>query len=700
AATSASTNVRPAVADHLSGQSNAEQQQQQRKQLIASATVSSTIPTNMSGRVATGSTEAERASMQPLSSTTSQLYNDFRNAEQMRKELDESVRQLEAQQKLQDEIRYIEQQRRRVVEEEARISDELSRVSEIEYPRAVRSQDGEAARVHLQAIERLKERRTAVQHYLRAYDEGLKALSGRNALTSASPSGVIVRGVGDERTTTSGGPVSKGAMKEFPPSVTRIGVTLSSTQAVSGQSLIGIKRTLNDSALATAVEGRLTGQSASNDSVTSEGSTTNRRSRVDPLVCRKGLDSTMFDSGQTSHFRAHGHNILIDEEFNRTEHRNLQSSCEIKRKSGIHTVYLPSLSDVHHAPSVKISATNQKRIGSPTLTAASNFSCTTPNNSAPTSPHQQPPAVSAAAISGTSPTQQQQLHYPHFMPTLSQHQTRFSSSQATSASCTAAASPHTLSAAAILGRPSVSPVNSYSSGIRTPVSTLVSPRTPLSINPNLSSSHSAHVSPRNSSGVRVPTPTASSPFQMSILGTLSPNVSSQNISSSPTFQTPAAVPGNMLNASVASLLVTTSVDINDNDAKTTLTAENEEKPTLVENQQRSESVAVVNYEPLSPDTSDSAPTCQTDSSSDQATNLPLFSFLNLPDNGNVTLSASTIRPVTSSPEDSSPNTRNISTANIIPSQLITTAITTSGSMVLPSKPPPQPTYEPLSDDDD
>lgn len=100
AATSASTNVRPAVADHLSGQSNAEQQQQQRKQLIASATVSSTIPTNMSGRVATGSTEAERASMQPLSSTTSQLYNDFRNAEQMRKELDESVRQLEAQQKL------------------------------------------------------------------------------------------------------------------------------------------------------------------------------------------------------------------------------------------------------------------------------------------------------------------------------------------------------------------------------------------------------------------------------------------------------------------------------------------------------------------------------------------------------------------------------------------------------------------------
>lgn len=82
--------------------------------------------------------------------------------------------------------------------------------------------------------------------------------SGRNALTSGSSSGVIVRGMGDERTTASGGPVSKGAMKEFPPSVTRIGITSSSaTQAVSGQSLIGIKRTLNDSALVTAIEGRV-----------------------------------------------------------------------------------------------------------------------------------------------------------------------------------------------------------------------------------------------------------------------------------------------------------------------------------------------------------------------------------------------------------------------------------------------------------
>ncbi|KAM3724317.1 Nuclear receptor corepressor [Dirofilaria immitis] len=685
AANATSTSIRPTVANHLNVQSNAEQQQQQAKQLIASVTGSSAVSTNMSAGVATGNMEAQRTSIQPLSSTASQLYNDFRNAEQMRKELDENVRQLEAQQKLQEEIRYIEQQRRRVVEEEARISDELSQISQIEYPHALRSQDGEAARVHLQAIERLKERRTAVQHYLRAYDEGLKALSGRNALTSASPSGVIVRSVGDERTTISGGPVSKGAMKEFPPSVTRTGVTSSSAQAVSGQSLIGIKRTLNDSALATAVEGRLVGQNVSSDSVTPEGSTANRRSRVDSIVYRKGLDNTMFDSGHTSHFLpAQCHNILLDEEFNRSEHRNMQGSCEIKRKSGIHTVYLPSLSDVHHAPSVKGSAANQKHMGSPTITGTAHFSCTTPNNSAPTSPHPQSVAVSTASISRASPTQQL---FPNFMPNLSQHQTRFPTSQA--AASIATPSPHGLSAATILGRPTVSPVSSYSSGVRTPVSALISPRTPLSINPNLSNSHSTHVSPHNSSNLRVPTSLTSSPFQMSTLGTLSPKVSSQSISSS-------------LSAPVHSMLITnnTAVDVNSDDAKTiTPIAENEEKPVSAENQQRLESVAIASYEPLSPDTSDAAPVCHTDSSSDQATNLPLFSFLNLPDNGNSTLSAPTVRPVTSSPDDFPPSSRNIPTANI-PSQLLTTAVTTSGSIALSIKPPPQPTYEPLSDDDD
>lgn len=44
----------------------------------------------------------------------------------------------------------------------------------------------------------------------------------------------------------------------------------------------------------------------------------------------------MFDSGQLSHsmLRTHCHNV-IDEEFNRGEHRNVQSGSEMKRKSGI-----------------------------------------------------------------------------------------------------------------------------------------------------------------------------------------------------------------------------------------------------------------------------------------------------------------------------------------------------------------------------
>lgn len=57
------------------------------------------------------------------------------------------------------------------MQEEARIIEELNRLSQVEYPRALLSQDCETARVHLQTIERLKESRTAIQHYLRVFDE-------------------------------------------------------------------------------------------------------------------------------------------------------------------------------------------------------------------------------------------------------------------------------------------------------------------------------------------------------------------------------------------------------------------------------------------------------------------------------------------------------------------------------------------------
>lgn len=158
---------------------------------------------------------------------------------------------------------------------------------------------------------------------------------------------------------------------------------------------------------------------------------------------------------------------------------------------------------------------SQKRVGSPTVTAVAHFGCTTPNISSPTSLHPQSLATltAASSVSLTS-SAQQQPHFPHFMPTLQQHQARFSLSQSTSTSNTAAVSPHGLSATTILGRTALGSAASYTSGVRTSVSALVSPRTPLSINPNLSSSHSTHVSPHHPSSLRVPTPTTS-PFQVS-----------------------------------------------------------------------------------------------------------------------------------------------------------------------------------------
>lgn len=48
----------------------------------------------------------------------------------------------------------------------------------------------------------------------------------------------------------------------------------------------------------------------------------------------------MFDSGQTSHLlRSHSHNLSFSEEFNRTDRRTTQNTCEIKRKSGMFAVF-------------------------------------------------------------------------------------------------------------------------------------------------------------------------------------------------------------------------------------------------------------------------------------------------------------------------------------------------------------------------
>ena len=61
----------------------------------------------------------------------------------------------------------------------------------------------------------------------------------------AGPSGVIVRGMGEER---SPGLVSKGAVKEFPSSLTRHEQMISPMHSPHApSSLIGINRTQNDS---------------------------------------------------------------------------------------------------------------------------------------------------------------------------------------------------------------------------------------------------------------------------------------------------------------------------------------------------------------------------------------------------------------------------------------------------------------------
>ncbi|VDM96193.1 unnamed protein product [Thelazia callipaeda] len=691
--------VRSAVASHFSGQQNTEHQQQT-KQGIAT-----TVSTNLPGKVATDNTEQQRTNIQTFCTSTTQLYNDFHNAEQMRKEHDENARQMEAQQKRLEEIRYIEQQRRRVLEvkfetlvlEEARINDELSRISQIDYPRALRSQDSEAVRSSLQAIERLKERRTAMQHYLRAYDEGLKSLSTRSGAVCSGPSGVIVKGASDERIMTTAGLVSKGAVKEFPPSVSRNSMQQSSTSNISSQGLIGIKRTLNDSALAVTIEGRVSikistchcPSASSLSPATSEANVTSRRSRADSIGCRKGLESNMFDSGQASlMYRSNSHNIT-DDELSRGDQRNIQSGGEMRRKSGIHTVYLPSLPDVHHTINAKTAA-GQKLGNSQTVTGASRHSSSISHSQ------------SFASSSLSRPSLSQQLHhFPHFIPALPQHQARFSTPQ--SISTPGNISSHVLPSSTVFGCPVVGPAN-YSSGVHTSASTFISPRTPVSINLNLTISHPAHAPLHNASNITIPAPVASSPFQVSVLEppsntfllTIANSLKFQPLvtadSSSPKFQPSILVPGIIL------MFPYTGV----NKISKLRSLQNEERTVSVESQQRSESRAFINYEPLSPDTADAVPTTQTDTSTEEASNLPLFSFLNLPDNGNGALSTSTIQPAVSSLNDSQLNARQTPTASVILPQLptaVSTGIVVSGSTMLPSKPPPQPTYEPLSDDD-
>lgn len=56
--------------------------------------------------------------------------------------------------------------------------EELNHATRLEYPRALMYQNPELAQAHLQKIEQLKERRSALQHYKRALDEKLQKTAG------------------------------------------------------------------------------------------------------------------------------------------------------------------------------------------------------------------------------------------------------------------------------------------------------------------------------------------------------------------------------------------------------------------------------------------------------------------------------------------------------------------------------------------
>ncbi|VDK44502.1 unnamed protein product [Gongylonema pulchrum] len=187
-----------------------------------------------------------------------------------------------------------------------------------------------------------------------------------------------------------------------------------------------------------------------------------------------GLDSTMFDSGQLSHsmLRAHCHNV-IDEELNRPEHRNVQSGGEMKRKSGIHTVYFPSVPDAHHPPTMKQPSVSQKQATTSPV-GITRFGSTTSSNMSPVASHS--PLLSRVSPVQQQQQQQQQQPFPHFVPMLrAQRQLRFAPSQpSASPGLSVAPGSETISAAA----------GAYScSGVRTQTAPLLTPAATMSALP-------------------------------------------------------------------------------------------------------------------------------------------------------------------------------------------------------------------------
>ncbi|KHN78916.1 Nuclear receptor corepressor 1 [Toxocara canis] len=713
-----------AAAGHLPGQQSVEQQHQTALAQLVS----------MSSAVAAAAADPQQQQQQQrqlsaasaaLSAANSQLFNDFRNAEQMRKERDEGVKQLEAQQRqISEERRNVEQQRRRVEEEEARLVEELNHATRLEYPRAVMYQNTELAQAQLQKIEQLKERHSALQHYKRALDEKLldeklQKTAGLQA-AAAGASGVIVRGATEERATALG-VVSKGAMKEFPPSMAKSAIGIAGPpSSFSAHGLIGISRSPNESTMAarrlvahgqaTSQQQQLQQQESVSHANAAEVGAARSHARADSMInagiVRKTCDPLMFDLNQSAQslFRAHYHNVIDDE----LSGNDAPSSAEVKRKSGIHTVYLPSVPGGHHTPSMKMSSSatagHRRTTTSPALSMQRAGALPSTHAAAPsplgvTTPQQQQTA-SASARSSPSAAQ-----FAHVLPASMQHpqpQSHHSPSHPPIAS-TIPLQPASLSMRAGTGSPAGAAFPS-----RTPAATpsLMSPRTPLTINPGLASPiSSTHPSPQTPAtappaAFRASTP-SSSPFQMSpSLGSLSPNVGASPRGSlsnltfhAAAFTHPAGISTVSSSVLASNTQPTTAPSEAPNKSQLPSVKPSEpsaEEPSSASAETRPEPFMVsANFEPLSPDNGDSPPMSDFNSTSQSGTPdqscMPLFSLLNLPENGSV--NSTPVRPVLSTADlhDSMNDEQDTVTSSIV-------------TTVTSARPPP-PTYEPLSDDE-
>ncbi|VDM42298.1 unnamed protein product [Toxocara canis] len=734
-----------AAAGHLPGQQSVEQQHQTALAQLVS----------MSSAVAAAAADPQQQQQQQrqlsaasaaLSAANSQLFNDFRNAEQMRKERDEGVKQLEAQQR----------------QEEARLVEELNHATRLEYPRAVMYQNTELAQAQLQKIEQLKERHSALQHYKRALDEKLldeklQKTAGLQA-AAAGASGVIVRGATEERATALG-VVSKGAMKEFPPSMAKSAIGIAGPpSSFSAHGLIGISRSPNESTMAarrlvahgqaTSQQQQLQQQESVSHANAAEVGAARSHARADSMInagiVRKTCDPLMFDLNQSAQslFRAHYHNVIDDE----LSGNDAPSSAEVKRKSGnkslfmigIHTVYLPSVPGGHHTPSMKMSSSatagHRRTTTSPALSMQRAGALPSTHAAAPsplgvTTPQQQQTA-SASARSSPSAAQ-----FAHVLPASMQHpqpQSHHSPSHPSIAS-TIPLQPASLSMRAGTGSPAGVAFPS-----RTPAATpsLMSPRTPLTINPGLASPiSSTHPSPQTPAtappaAFRASTP-SSSPFQMSpSLGSLSPNVGASPRGSlsnltfhAAAFTHPAGISTVSSSVLASNTQPTTAPSEAPNKSQLPSVKPSEpsaEEPSSASAETRPEPFMVsANFEPLSPDNGDSPPMSDFNSTSqsgdtsaavnkltvicmiqsfkvkepykriiagtpDQSC-MPLFSLLNLPENGSV--NSTPVRPVLSTADlhDSMNDEQDTVTSSIV-------------TTVTSARPPP-PTYEPLSDDE-